>query len=42
MKTLLRRFPQPKPKYTKHNKGILIAVVFLSLEAVEKQETLKT
>ena len=38
MKPPLRRFPRPKPKLTKHNKGILITDVVLSVAVVEKQE----
>ena len=45
MKPQFRRIPQPKPKWTNHhNKGILLAVaiIFLSVAAVEKQVEWKT
>ena len=45
MKPSLQRFPQPKTQINKtaalNIKGILIAVVFLSMAAVEEYEKLK-
>ena len=38
MKPPLRRFPRPKPKLTKHNKGILITDVVLSVAVVEEKQ----